>query len=83
VVADAGLIILLSIRVIVVVHNKLGIGVYKQARQQSPIGPNSLLSLLGSLNNSAVVGLHVSLSSNSGGVASAKGCGSSTVLTSY
>jgi hypothetical protein len=83
VVADIGLIILLSIKVVVVIHNELGIGVHEQAGQQSPIGPNGLLSPPGSLDNSAVVGPHVSLSSNGSGVASAKGCGSSTVLTSH
>jgi hypothetical protein len=58
VVADARLVIFISIRVIIIVHNELGVSVYEQAGQQGPIGTNGLLSTLGSLNNGAVISPH-------------------------
>jgi hypothetical protein len=57
-VADARLVIFISIRVIIVVHNELGVSVHEQAGQQGPMGTNGLLSTPGSLNNGAVISPH-------------------------
>jgi hypothetical protein len=58
VVTDARLVILISIRIIIVVHNEPGVGVHKQTGQQGPIRTNGLLTPPRSLNNGTMVSSH-------------------------
>jgi hypothetical protein len=83
VVADARLVIFISIRVIIVVHNKLGVGVHEQAGQQGPMGTNSLLLTLGSLNDGTVISPHTLWSDNSSRIEGTGVCSSIAILTSY